>query len=101
MTDEAISDEPDYNHSYYLELIMALVAGVTLREDKVIIDPVDIGLDYFKLDNLNIRGKNVAVHYAKDEDTATEENIQTGLTVFVDGNPAAHSDKLSKLEINI
>lgn len=39
MTDEAISDEPDYNHSYYLELIMAHVAGVTLREDKVIIDP--------------------------------------------------------------
>lgn len=101
VTDEAISDEPDYNHSYYLELIMAHVAGVTLREDKVIIDPVDIGLDYFKLDNLNIRGKNVAVHYAKDEDTATEENIQTGLTVFVDGNTAAHSDKLSKLEINI
>lgn len=99
ITDEGISDEPDYNHSYYIELIFAHVAGISLDEDIITIDPVDIGLDYFKLDDVDIRGKKYSIHYAKDKDTADEEGIQAGLTVYADGSEIAHLDKLGKIEV--
>lgn len=98
-TDEAISDEPDYNHSYYLELIFAHVAGITLQQDKVVIEPIDIGLDYFKLDNVVIRGRNFSVQYARDEETAKEENINSGLNVFIDGKLVKNLDRLGKIEL--
>lgn len=98
-TDEGISDEPDYNHSFYLELIFAHVAGISVREDKLIINPVDIGLSYFKLDNIIIRGKKVAVHYASDDETAEDEGLKAGLSVIIDGKEIEHSDKLGKIEI--
>lgn len=101
VTDEAISDEPDYNHSYYLELIFAHVAGITLREDKVVIDPVNIGLDFFKLDDVVIRGKKISVHYAKDEEIAAEENMSKGLSVYIDGKLEKSLDDLGVLEIAI
>lgn len=100
-TDEAISDEPDYNHSYYLELIFAHVAGISLEEDKIVIDPVDVGLDYFKLDDVVIRGKKVSVHFAKDEETASDEDLAAGLNVYVDGELVSSLSKLGKIEINL
>ena len=101
VTDEGISDEPDYNHSYYLELIFAHVAGISLDEQVMVIDPIDIELDYFKLDDVYIRGKKYSIHYAIDKDAAAEEGIQVGLTVYVDGVQVAHLDKLGKIEIEL
>jgi len=101
VTDEQISDEPDYNHSYYLELIFAHVAGITLSEDKLVIEPIDIGLEYFKLDDVMIRGRKVSIHYAINEEVAADEGMKAGLTVLIDDKEAAVSDGLGRLEIAI
>ena len=101
VTDEGISDEPDYNHSYYLELIFAHVAGITLDEEKLVIDPIDIGLEYFKLDDVVIRGKKYSIQYANNEETAEEEGIKAGLVVYVEGKEVASLDKLGKIELSL
>ncbi len=99
-TDEAMSDEPDYNHSYYLELIFAHVAGIKLQQDCLIIDPIDIGLDYFKLDDIYIRGKKLSIHYAKDNKIAQIEDIKLGLNIYIDGNLEKGLDKLGKIVVD-
>lgn len=65
-TGENLSDEPDYNHSYFNDLIVTYVAGVDVYEDRVVINPLDIGLKYFHLYNLQIRGKCFDIELTKD-----------------------------------
>lgn len=97
LTGEPLSDEPDYNHSYYLELLVSHVAGVTLKEDVLVVDPVDVGLRYFRLDNLQLRGKKVCISYSDRE--REDKGIKKGLKVYVDGTEMAGSENLSRLEI--
>lgn len=97
VTGEPISDEPDYNHSYYLELLVSHVAGLKAEEDKLVIDPVDIGLKYFKLANVKVRGKDVSVSYS-DKDRE-DKGIKKGFVVTVDGEIVAQKDSLCKIEI--
>ncbi len=89
-TGEDLSDEPDYNHSYYLDLIVGYVCGLDVQEDKMVIDPLDLGLEYFTLDHIKVRGREVKIVYEKE----------AGLQVFVDGVKAAEADGLEKLEIS-
>ncbi|HKM18417.1 MAG TPA: hypothetical protein VJ064_09375, partial [Limnochordia bacterium] len=55
-TGEPLSDEPDYNHSFYIDLIMSHVAGITFTDAGIRFDPVDVGLDFFVLDQVWIGG---------------------------------------------
>ena len=96
---ENLSDEPDYNHSYYLDLIFSFVAGLNVQKDQVVVEPLDIGLSHFKLDNVKVRGHEVSVTFAKKN--RPEEGIEAGLNVYVDGKLAAKSDGLSRLEVAI
>ena len=82
-----------------MELIFAHVAGIGLEEDKVVVDPVDIDLDYFKLERVQIRGKEVSVTYAAED--CPLENLKKGLRVYVDGKLMAESETLSRLELAI
>ncbi len=88
-TGENLSDEPDYNHSYFNDLIVSYVAGVEIRENSVVIDPLDIGLSHFSLKNLQIRGKIFEIAYAKDD----------AFTVTVDGTVVSSATGLKKVEI--
>lgn len=97
-TGENISDEPDYNHSYYLDLIFSFVAGLDVRKDGIVVDPLDIGLQYFRLNNLKVRGHEVEITYAKKD--RPQDNLTAGLKVYIDGKLEAKSEKLSKLEIS-
>ena len=72
---EDISDEPDYNHSYYMDLIVNYVVGLDLKQDKIVIDPIKMGLKNYSLKNLSIRGHKIEVEY-------DQEN---GLTFVSDG----------------
>lgn len=66
MTGEPISDEPDYSHSYLIDLIVRQVAGVQLDEaGYVSLDPVDIGLEHFALKGLPVRGKLLDIEYSR------------------------------------
>ncbi len=66
-TGEPLSDEVDYNHSFYIDLIISHVAGIQIGEEGIRFDPIDIGLDYFKLENVIIRGDSYTVSYRKEE----------------------------------
>src|SRR5690625_3877730 len=49
LTGEPISDEPDYNHSYLIDLIVQYVAGLRIEGDGRALEPVDVGLGELRL----------------------------------------------------
>lgn len=97
ITGEAISDEPDYNHSYYLELLVSHVAGLKVEADKMVIDPINIGLKYFSLANVKVRGKDVTITYSEKD--REDKGLKKGFIVMVDGEVVAQKDSLCKVEI--
>lgn len=99
ITGEPLSDEPDYNHSYYLELIFAHVAGLSVEKDKMVIDPVDVGLTYFKLDHVKVKGKEIGITYS-DKDRS-EKGLKKGFTITVDGKAAVQMEHLGRVEIEL
>lgn len=75
VTGEALSDEVDYLHSYYIDLIVRHVCGIEPGEKGITVDPIDIGLACYTLEGLLIAGHEVAIDYRRER----------GYTVRVDG----------------
>jgi hypothetical protein len=92
-TGEPISDDVDYNHSYYIDLLIRHVAGLNIEDDRIVLDPVDIGLERFELDNVKAAGRMLRVLYRKDG-----EEGRRGYRLYVDGNEVLRSDRLERLE---
>lgn len=85
-TGEPISDEPDYNHSFYINLIMTHAAGIDIRGDGIHFDPIDIGLDYFILDQVHIQGDVYKITYKKPDCTDPKaEGLESGYNVYKNG----------------
>lgn len=83
---EPLSDEADYNHSFFIDLIMTHVAGITLTPDNVSFDPLDIGLDYFKLENVPVRGDLYTISFKRSGCMDSEAvSIPEGYHVQVNG----------------
>lgn len=61
ITGEPLSDEPDYNHSYYIDLMIRCMAGILPREDGFDFDPIDCGVGDFSLKGVWIRGRRIDV----------------------------------------
>lgn len=74
ITGEPLSDEVDYAHSFFIDLIVRHVAGLEPNENGFTIDPVDMGLDAYCLTNVMLRGHALAIRYSQEE----------GLSVTVD-----------------
>lgn len=85
-TGEPLSDDVDYNHSYYIDLIITYVAGVEITEKGLAFNPLDCGLNYFELDRLSVRGDTYAVTYRRPgcEDVSCS-HILEGYTVYKNG----------------
>ena len=66
-TGELLSDDVDYNHSFFISLIMRYVVGITVTENQVIIDPLDIGLSYFSCTGIHICGHTLDVIYSSNQ----------------------------------
>jgi hypothetical protein len=66
-TGEPLSDEVDYNHSFFLDLIMKYVVGLQVYRDKIVLDPLDVGLDSFTCNNINIRGHKLNISYIRNK----------------------------------
>lgn len=98
VTGERLSDEADYNHSFWIDLAVRYVAGVQVKPDTVKIDPLKTHLKWFRMENLPIRGRKVTVMYSEKK---AREEIPCGLTVLVDGKVQAHREDLGALEIGI
>ncbi len=68
MTGECLSNEVDYNHSYYIDLVIRYVAGLRVLGDKIVADPLDIGLSNFNLSDVMIRGHRCSIEYSRHND---------------------------------
>lgn len=67
VTGEALSDEADYLHSFYIDLIVRHVAGISPTQDGFEIDPINIGLEHFVLEKIFIKGRQIDVSYQKND----------------------------------
>ena len=99
-TGEPLSDEPDYNHSYYLELIMGYVAGLHVNEHQFTVDPCDVGLSWFKLEHVKVRGKEISIGYSKGK-ARPAKGLEKGLVIKVDGKIVHHSEEIEKVTIEL
>lgn len=93
---EPLSDEVDYNHSYWIDLVMSFVAGIHVEEDKIIVDPLQLGLQWFTMRNVLIRGHRYAVSWAEKENI---DAVPVGMKIMRDGETIFESDVIEKVEI--
>lgn len=79
VTGERLSDEADYNHSFWLDIVIRFVAGVNVEEDGVRIAPLNTHLKRWSLKGLKVRGHELSLSYEKSD------RPEKALQVFVDG----------------
>jgi len=85
-TGEPLSDEPDYNHSFFIDLIISHVAGITAAENGICFDPVDVGLEYFILDQVRIGEDSYRITYkAPGCGDPRAEGLDEGYNVYKNG----------------
>lgn len=97
-TGEPLSDEPDYNHSFFLRLIVEHVCGLEAQQDRIVIDPLRLGLSYFELEKVRIRGCLYAIRYRKVQGT-WEPGSDTGFRIYRDNSLLHESRELKRVEI--
>jgi len=101
-TGEPLSDEQEYNHSYYIDLLISHVAGLAVEQDRIVLDPLDVGLDYFCLDRIKAAGMDIRITYRKPQ--ISQEglaDIDEGYRVYVNGRLLFNSPTLARAELDI
>ncbi|MDF2959219.1 MAG: hypothetical protein K0S39_954 [Paenibacillus sp.] len=99
-TGEPLSDEQEYNHSYYIDLLISHVAGLAVEQDRIVLDPLHVGLDYFCLDNVMVKGTALRITYGKPNAVQDQTNIEEGYRLFVNGKLVFHNDTLCRTELS-
>ncbi len=84
-TGEPLSDEPDYSHSFYIDLIVRHIAGVEPGPDGLWFQPVKTGLAWFALKDVRVQGRSVSVYY-QQPGCGHFPNLSDGYTVEIDGS---------------
>lgn len=90
-TGEPLSDEADYNHSFFIQLIMEHVLGIEVSEHEIVIDPVEIGLTHYRGGPVLIRGHELTVEYRKGE----------SYRVVFDHNTVMEGERPAKIRIRL
>lgn len=101
-TGEPLSDEQEYNHSYYIDLLITHIAGLSVEADRILLDPLDIGLDYFTLDRIKAAGLNLRITYRKPGTSAQSMHTnmgEEGYRLYVNGELKFSSDSLCRTEL--
>lgn len=98
ITGERLSDEADYNHSFWLDLVITYIAGIHILKDCLEVEPLKTHLKWFVLKDLPVRGKKLTVMYSERK---KRDKIPEGLTVLADGIQMAHSKERTKLIVKI
>ena len=93
----------DYNHSTFADLIITGLVGVRLGEsldsDDITINPiVPNGWDYFCLDSLPVRGRELCIMWDRD---GSRYGKGPGFKIFLDGKIAFESGEISKVKIKV
>lgn len=91
----------DYNHSTFIDLILAGLFGLRPRADSLVIlnplVPID-ALTHFAVDHVLYHGHYLSVVWDAD---GSHYGYGEGLKLFVDGKLAASSRKLQKLTVDL
>ncbi|WP_166244166.1 MGH1-like glycoside hydrolase domain-containing protein [Paenibacillus turpanensis] len=90
----------DYNHSTFNDLIITGLIGFRTRSDGSFeVNPLipEGTWEYFCLDRLYYRGKNITIMYDK---LGRQYNKDAGLAVYIDGVKAAYSAGLDRLVVH-
>lgn len=66
-TGEPLSDEADYNHSMYIDLIIRHVVGLRVTDGGFAIDPVHVGLQRYSLENVRLLGHSLSIRYSASD----------------------------------
>ncbi|MFD2114966.1 trehalase family glycosidase [Paenibacillus yanchengensis] len=98
-TGEPLSDEQEYNHSYYIDLIVTHVAGLQLTATHLSLQPIDVGLDYFVLDDVMIAGNKLRITYLKSGLDSNDSNIQPGYHLYSNNKLIFSAESLQSVEI--
>ncbi|MZQ83105.1 hypothetical protein GQF01_13405 [Paenibacillus sp. 5J-6] len=98
-TGEPLSDEQEYNHSFFIDLMITHVAGFTVEADRIIMDPLDIDLDFFSLDRVKVAGSNYRITYKKPNVQASVSDLEEGYRLYVDGKLVFSHPTLCRAEI--
>ena len=78
----------DYFHSFYNDLVIRYLAGITPRQDDLIeIDPLLEGMDHFEINDVRYRGHQISVSF----------NRSTGFTVKIDSLSIIKSRKIQRV----
>jgi hypothetical protein len=83
VTGEPLSDEADYNHSFYIDLIVRHLAGIEPAEDGFRFRPLRLGLKSFSLEGLHLQGRRIDINCRP-----------AGVRVSVDGKPVYENPEL-------
>ncbi|MCC6696752.1 MAG: hypothetical protein IT365_14070 [Candidatus Hydrogenedentes bacterium] len=96
------TDQRDYNHSTYLDILIADVAGLRPRADETIeVHPlIDPAMEAFAIDGVRYHGHDITIAWAPATDPAPTPDSLKGLRVYVDGR-LAHHDPLTALPVTI
>ncbi|WP_339319509.1 hypothetical protein [Paenibacillus sp. FSL R10-2734] len=98
-TGEPLSDEQEYNHSYYIDLIISHVAGLSITADGIQLDPLDIGLDYFELDQVKVAGQDIRITYGKPGLSSYPEGIEVGYRIYLNGQLINKEEQLRAVKL--
>lgn len=97
LTGEPLSHFRDYMHSWWIDIIIKHIVGFEPQDDGHIeLDPLPMGLDYFLLENINYRGRNVTIIWQSLDKPKKYENYPMGYSVFADGNMIHNDSELRK-----
>jgi hypothetical protein len=91
----------DYNHSTFCDLVISGLVGIRPRhDDRLIVNPLlPAGTwDWFCLDRVPYHGRILTVIWDRD---GTRYNRGAGFQLLVDGQPAARSEGLTRLEARL
>lgn len=91
----------DYNHSTYCDLIINGLIGLDIKQDKELeLHPMipEEQWDYFCLDRVIMAGREVTVVYDR---TGDHYGRQKGLSLYIDGELKAQSDRLTRLTLSL
>ncbi|MBI5092765.1 MAG: hypothetical protein HZB26_10030 [Candidatus Hydrogenedentes bacterium] len=87
------TDERDYNHSTYLDIIIADMAGLRPRNDDTLeVHPlIAPECPSFVLDGVRYRGHNICIAWQRPNDMNPSPDGLPGFRVYVDGRLLHHS----------
>ena len=83
-TGAPLSEEPDYCHSFYADLIVRHLAGIEPGEEGIFFHPIKTSRRYFSLRGLRIQGHAVDVYYQRPAENRYP-GLDAGYTVYLDG----------------